>query len=163
MLGSADERQTDARDSRPGAPLLTLPTELSSHHIPTRMAALRWINMLLEKAPTEMNRFIAELLPALLHTLSDEADEVVLMNLEVLSRISLLNDDEFEHWRRLQAISLQRPKPNGCVARERFPHQGASDACVVCDPAASHWLRRAARIERRRGGVQGENACVLRV
>ena len=39
----------------------------------------------------------AELLPALLHTLSDEADEVVLMNLEVLSRISLLNDDEFEH------------------------------------------------------------------
>ena len=77
--------------------LLTLTTELSSHHIPTRMAALRWINMLLEKAPTEMNRFIAELLPALLHTLSDEADEVVLMNLEVLSRISLLNDDEFEH------------------------------------------------------------------
>ena len=32
--------------------LLTLTTELSSHHIPTRMAALRWINMLLEKAPT---------------------------------------------------------------------------------------------------------------
>ena len=73
------------------------------------------------------------------------------------------NDDEFEHWRRLQEISLPRLKPNGCVARERFPHQGASDACVVCDPAASHWLRRAARIERRRGGVQGEYACVLRV
>ena len=31
--------------------LLTLICELTSHHIPTRMAALRWINMLLEKAP----------------------------------------------------------------------------------------------------------------
>jgi vacuole morphology and inheritance protein 14 len=31
--------------------LLTLIRELTSHHIPTRMAALRWINMLLEKAP----------------------------------------------------------------------------------------------------------------
>lgn len=34
------------------SPLLkTLTTELTSHHIPTRMAALRWISMLLEKAP----------------------------------------------------------------------------------------------------------------
>ena len=31
--------------------LLTLIQELTSSDIPTRMAALRWINMLLEKAP----------------------------------------------------------------------------------------------------------------
>lgn len=79
------------------SPLLqTLTIELKSNHIPTRMAALRWINMLLEKAPGEMSKFITELLPALLKTLSDEADEVVVKNLEVLARISLLNDCEFQ-------------------------------------------------------------------
>lgn len=84
------------------SPLLqTLTRELSSHHIPTRMAALRWINMLLEKAPNEMKQFIGELLPALLKTLSDEADEVVLTNLKVLARISL---HEVEFQRVLNAI-----------------------------------------------------------
>jgi len=79
------------------SPLLqTLTLELKSNHIPTRMAALRWINMLLEKAQGEMNKFISELLPSLLNTLSDEADEVVLTNLEVLARISLLSDCEFQ-------------------------------------------------------------------
>merc|ERR1711871_442916 len=79
------------------SPLLqTLTIELDSNHIPTRMAALRWINMLLEKARGEMKKFILELLPALLKTLSDEADEVVLTNLAVLARIALLNDCEFQ-------------------------------------------------------------------
>lgn len=69
------------------SPLLqTLTLELRSFHIHTRMAALRWINMLLEKTQREMIQYITELLPALLHTLSDEADEVVLTNLEVCSR-----------------------------------------------------------------------------
>mmetsp|Transcript_8915 Transcript_8915/g.36822 ORF Transcript_8915/g.36822 Transcript_8915/m.36822 type:complete len:489 (+) Transcript_8915:973-2439(+) len=79
------------------APLLqTLTSELSSHHIPTRMASLRWINMLLRKVATEMNKFISDLLPALLRTLSDDADEVVLTNLEVLARISMLSEREFK-------------------------------------------------------------------
>lgn len=52
--------------------------------------------MLLEKAPGEMKNFISELLPALLKTLSDEADEVVLTNLEVLAQISLLHNQEFQ-------------------------------------------------------------------
>ncbi|CAN0185997.1 unnamed protein product, partial [Discosporangium mesarthrocarpum] len=50
--------------------------------------------MLLEKNPTEMGRFIEELLPSLLNALSDRADDVVLMNLEVLARI-MLNEKEF--------------------------------------------------------------------
>ena len=79
------------------SPLLqTLTTELDSHYITTRMATLSWINMLLEKAPGEMKNFISELLPALLKTLSDEADEVVLTNLEVLAQISLLHNQEFQ-------------------------------------------------------------------
>lgn len=39
--------------------------------------------MLLEKSPSDMGRFIHELLPSLLNTLTDKADEVVLMNLQV--------------------------------------------------------------------------------
>ena len=87
--------------------------ELGSDYVPTKMASLRWINMLLEKVPAEMNKYIekvreregetprsrskkitnintaAQLLPSLLKTLADDADAVVLLVLQVLSRISL--------------------------------------------------------------------------
>ena len=39
--------------------------------------------MLLEKSPSDMSRFIQELLPSLLNALTDSADNVVLMNLQV--------------------------------------------------------------------------------
>ncbi len=42
-----------------------------------------------------MNKYIGELLPALLKTLSDDSDDVVLMNLKVLARISL-HEVEFQ-------------------------------------------------------------------
>lgn len=48
----------------------------------TTQAALEWINMLLEKSPSDMGRFIEELLPTLLNALTDDADDVVLMNLQ---------------------------------------------------------------------------------
>ena len=78
--------------------------------------------MLHEKDPVETNRHIAELLPALLKTISDSADEVhftqsscfetciyidtvkpqvVLINLQVLARISL---DEVQFNRVLNAL-----------------------------------------------------------
>lgn len=38
--------------------------------------------MLLEKSPSDMGRFIQELLPSLLNALTDSADDVVLMNLQ---------------------------------------------------------------------------------
>lgn len=72
------------------SPLLQLLTmDLLSDHITTRVAALQWINMLHEKTPDAMNEYIGDLLPALLKTLSDPAEEVVLLNLQVLARISL--------------------------------------------------------------------------
>lgn len=72
------------------SPLLTTLTgELLSTDVATKMAALRWINMLLEKKNQEMNQYIADILPVLLKTLSDPSDPVVLLNLQVLSRISL--------------------------------------------------------------------------
>ena len=62
---------------------------LNKDDVPTKMAALRWINMLMEKRKKDMNNFIEDLLPVLLRTLSDRSDAVVLLNLQVLSRISL--------------------------------------------------------------------------
>ena len=35
--------------------------------VPTKLASLRWINMLLEQRRREMNAFIKDLLPVLLH------------------------------------------------------------------------------------------------
>jgi vacuole morphology and inheritance protein 14 len=57
--------------------------------------------MLHEKLPQEMNKYIHDILPALLKTLSDNADEVVLVNLQVLARISL---DEVQFLRVLNAL-----------------------------------------------------------
>jgi len=72
------------------SPLLDCLTgELMSKDVATKISALRWVNMLLEKRPKEMNAFISDLLPVLLKTLSDDSDAVVLLNLQVLSRISL--------------------------------------------------------------------------
>ncbi len=72
-------------------PLLeTLISELlNKEDVPTKMAALGWINMLMEKRKADMNHYVEQLLPVLLRTLSDPSDAVVLLNLQVLSRISL--------------------------------------------------------------------------
>jgi vacuole morphology and inheritance protein 14 len=74
--------------------LRTLTNELLSEHVSTRVATLHWIHMLHEKDHQEMNKSMGDLLPALLKTVSDPADEVVLMNLQVLARISL-NEVQF--------------------------------------------------------------------
>ena len=50
---------------------------MAQDYVTTRVASLHWINMLHEKDPAETNRHIAELLPALLKTISDSADEVL--------------------------------------------------------------------------------------
>lgn len=67
---------------------------LKKEDVPTKMAALGWINMLMEKRKSDMNTYIEELLPVLIRTLSDPSDAVVLLNLQVLSRISLAQRDE---------------------------------------------------------------------
>lgn len=54
----------------------TLTVELLSDFVTTRVASLHWINMLHEKDPKATNEYIGELLPALLKTISDSADEV---------------------------------------------------------------------------------------
>ncbi|KAL7514633.1 hypothetical protein ACHAXN_012643, partial [Cyclotella atomus] len=73
------------------APLLDALTEkiMNKDDVPTKMASLRWINMLLEKRRGDMAEFVSMLLPVLLKTLSDASDAVVLLTLQVLARISL--------------------------------------------------------------------------
>lgn len=83
-------------------PLLhALTVELLSDYVTTRVAALHWISMLHEKYPKEMNKSIGDLFPALLKTISDPADEVVLMNLQVLAHIS---QDQVQFLRMLNSI-----------------------------------------------------------
>ena len=62
--------------------------ELLSEHVTTRVASLEWIGMAHEKDPMAMDKYILTLLPALLGTLSDTDDEVVLLSLQVLASIS---------------------------------------------------------------------------
>lgn len=71
-------------------PLLTKVTlQLVNKHVPSRMASLSWISMLLTKMPGELFTYLNELFPALLKTLKDPDDQVVRLDLEVLARISL--------------------------------------------------------------------------
>ena len=81
--------------------LHTLTVELLSDHVTTRVAALHWIKMLHGKNPNEMNKSIGDLLPALLKTISDPADEVVLINLQVLAHIC---EDEKQFLRVLNSL-----------------------------------------------------------
>ena len=75
--------------------LETLTNELlEKDDVPTKLAALRWINMLMEKRMQDMQIFTVNLLPVLLRTLSDPSDTVVLLDLQVLSRISLAKPND---------------------------------------------------------------------
>lgn len=77
-------------------PLLnTLTLHLLSEHVVTRVTSLQWISMLHEKDANDINKSIGDVLPALLKAISDPADEVVLMNLQVLARFCL-NEKEFQ-------------------------------------------------------------------
>jgi vacuole morphology and inheritance protein 14 len=82
-------RDTD-RDFELRILLETLTKELTGKDdVPTKMAVLKWINMLLEKRRRDMDEYISKLMPALLQLLSDQSDGVVLLTVQVLSRISL--------------------------------------------------------------------------
>lgn len=54
----------------------------------TRIAVLKWLYHLYIKTPRKMFRHTDSLFPILLQTLSDESDEVVLKDLEVLAEIA---------------------------------------------------------------------------
>lgn len=62
--------------------------EFKSGSVPTRLAALGWVLMLHSKTPEKLASFLDTLYPALLRMLSDSADDVVRVDLEVLAKLS---------------------------------------------------------------------------
>lgn len=109
------------------APLLeTLTDKITpKEDVPTTMACLRWINMLLEKRRKDMTEFVPMLLPVLLMALSDasDADAVVLFTLQVLARISLgdgggpLIDDEQQSQYNVDEMQHDNNKIHGGILR----------------------------------------------
>jgi len=70
--------------------LETLIKEMSQKDdVPTKVAVLKWVNMLLEKRKRDIDVYIDRLMPPLLQLLKDQSDSVVLLTVQVLSRISL--------------------------------------------------------------------------
>ncbi|CAG8196424.1 unnamed protein product [Penicillium olsonii] len=61
----------------------------------TRVAALRWLIMLHQKAPRKVVAFNDGTFPALLKTLSDPSDAVVTKDLQLLSQISRNSEDSY--------------------------------------------------------------------
>lgn len=56
--------------------------------VPTRLSALNWILRLHERAPDELFVFMDLLYPVLLKTLTDSAEDVVSLDLEVLAKLT---------------------------------------------------------------------------
>ena len=79
------------QDSLNLAPLLEkLTQQLHNKWVPSRLASLRWISMLLSKLPGGLQPYLElSLFPVLLRTLQDADDQVVKLDLEVLARICL--------------------------------------------------------------------------
>jgi len=75
--------------------LNTIILQFLNQNVPTRLAALNWIALLQAKFTEQLKQFADELFPALLKTLSDESEEVVLKDLEVMANIASLNDANF--------------------------------------------------------------------
>eukprot|EP01114_Cavostelium_apophysatum_P017154 TRINITY_DN5029_c0_g1_i1.p1 TRINITY_DN5029_c0_g1~~TRINITY_DN5029_c0_g1_i1.p1 ORF type:complete len:719 (-),score=131.55 TRINITY_DN5029_c0_g1_i1:14-2170(-) len=75
--------------------LNTVTLQFLNQYVPTRLASLNWVSVLHSKTPNQLLSFVNELFPALLKTLSDPSDEVVRLDLEVMAKISLLDEIYF--------------------------------------------------------------------
>lgn len=62
---------------------------LVNKYVPTRLASLEWISMMLAKKPETTFKYLPKLFPCLLDTLSDPDDQVVRLDLKVLARICI--------------------------------------------------------------------------
>ena len=65
-----------------------LTKQLQRGTVPSKVASLRWIYHLFIQIPVQMFKYIDDIFPVLLKTLSDTSDEVVILDLEVLAEIS---------------------------------------------------------------------------
>lgn len=84
-----------ATDLDYAAAVSALTLQFLNEHEETRVAALGWLIMLHRKAPKKVLAFNDGTFPALLKTLSDPADTVVIRDLQLLSQISINSDDGY--------------------------------------------------------------------
>lgn len=84
-----------AADLDYAAAVNSLTLQFLNEHEETRVAALGWLIMLHRKAPKKVLAFNDGTFPALLKTLSDPADTVVIRDLQLLSQISINSDDSY--------------------------------------------------------------------
>jgi len=74
--------------------LETITEQFQNKFVPTRVAALNWIFVLITKTPDEIIAFVDNLFTALLIMLTDPSEEVVRLDLEVMAKISLLQENK---------------------------------------------------------------------
>ncbi|KAH9989128.1 vacuolar protein 14 C-terminal Fig4p binding-domain-containing protein [Russula vinacea] len=87
------EGPTDAFDYQATVNALTI--QFLSEHEETRVAALKWLIMLHQKAPKKILAMDDGTFPALLKTLSDTSEEVIKHDLQLLAQISSASDDSY--------------------------------------------------------------------
>mmetsp|Transcript_10429 Transcript_10429/g.26235 ORF Transcript_10429/g.26235 Transcript_10429/m.26235 type:complete len:725 (-) Transcript_10429:67-2241(-) len=73
--------------------LKMITSQFLNQYIPTRLASLRWVLLLHLKSRHLLQPYLEELFPALLKTLSDPAEEVVRLDLEVMAKVT--KDEEY--------------------------------------------------------------------
>ncbi|KAG6542133.1 hypothetical protein Mapa_016485 [Marchantia paleacea] len=98
-----------------GAVLEVAISQLESEQESTRLEALRWISVLLERHRTEVLSFLDQIFPALLNSLSDTSDEVVLLVLEVQACIAR----DPNHFRHLMVFLVHRFKTEPSLLEKR--------------------------------------------
>jgi hypothetical protein len=86
---------TPSTDLDYAAAVSALTLQFLNAHEETRVAALGWLIMLHRKAPKKVLAFNDGTFPALLKTLSDPAEAVVIRDLQLLSQISNNSDDGY--------------------------------------------------------------------
>ncbi|KAL6058534.1 PtdIns(3,5)P(2) sythesis regulation factor [Balamuthia mandrillaris] len=86
---------TTSQEFAIGEFLDTVTYQFLNQSVPTRLAALKWVLMLHAKTPEKLVSFLDGLYPALLKLLSDSAEQVVRLDLEVLAKLSS-NETYFE-------------------------------------------------------------------
>ncbi|KAH9320795.1 hypothetical protein KI387_015434, partial [Taxus chinensis] len=98
-----------------GSVLTIARRELSSEWEATRLEALHWMAVLLEKYRTEVISFLDDIFPALLQALSDPSDEVVLLVLEVHACIAR----ELQHFRHLVVFLVHHFRMDNSLLENR--------------------------------------------
>ncbi|NXB33242.1 VAC14 protein, partial [Eulacestoma nigropectus] len=101
----------------------------------TRIAVLKWLYHLYIKTPRKMFRHTDSLFPILLRTLSDESDEVILKDLELLAEIASSPAGQTEEGHGPSDGSDVRPGPVELHVPARAGQLSSSTKGLECSPS----------------------------